>query len=71
VCAKHQTSLGLINKWEQAAERGALSALYTQPRGCKRLRRSGEALLTEPQRLREVMTELSAENVHRKMRHWP
>lgn len=54
-----------------AAERGALTALNAQPRGRKKLRPSEEALLAELQRLREVVTELSAENLQLKRGRWP
>jgi transposase-like protein len=71
VCAKHQISPTLFYQWERAAERGALSALHNQPRGRKPLRPSEEALLAEINRLREVVAELSAENLQLKKGRWP
>ena len=71
VCAKHQISPTLFYQWERAAERGALTALSNQPRGRKKLRPSEEALLTEINRLREVVAELSAENLQLKKGRWP
>jgi len=71
VCAKHEISPTLFYQWERAAERGALSALNHQPRGRKKLRPSEEALLTEVNRQREVVAELSAENLQLKKGRWP
>ncbi len=71
VCAKHQISPTLFYQWERAAERGAKTALNAQPRGRKKLRPSEEALLAELTRLREVVTELSAENLQLKRGRWP
>ncbi|MCC6192137.1 MAG: hypothetical protein IT318_24165 [Anaerolineales bacterium] len=61
----------LFYQWERAAERGALTALNNQPRGRKKLRPDEEALLTELNRLREVVVELSAENLQLKKGRWP
>jgi transposase-like protein len=71
VCAKHQISPTLFYQWERAAERGALTALNHQPRGRKKLRPSEEALLIEIHRLREVVVELSTENLQLKKGRWP
>jgi transposase-like protein len=71
VCAKHRISPTLFYQWERAAERGAKTALNAQPRGRKKLRPSEEALLAELTRLREVVTELSAENLQLKRGRWP
>ena len=70
VCDQHQISPTLFYQWERAAERGALQALQGQPRGRKKLRPTEEALLTEIQRLREVIAELSSENLHLKKGRW-
>ncbi len=70
VCDQHQISPPLFYQWERTAERGALHALQGQPRGPKKLRPSEEALLTEIQRLREVIAELSSENLRLKKGHW-
>jgi transposase-like protein len=71
VCAQHQISPTLFYQWERAVERGALTALANQPRGRKKLRPSEAALLTEINRLREVVAELSAENLQLKRGRWP
>ena len=70
VCAQHQISPTLFYQWERAAERGALTALNHQPRGRKKLRPSEEALVAELNRLREVVTELSVENLQLKRGRW-
>lgn len=71
VCAQHQISPTLFYQWERAAERGAVNALNNQSRGRKKLRPSEEALLAEITRLREVVAELSAENLQLKRGRWP
>jgi transposase-like protein len=70
VCDQHQISPTLFYQWERAAERGARQALQGQPRGRKKLRPTEEALLTEVQRLREVIAELSSENLRLKKGRW-
>jgi hypothetical protein len=45
-------------------------ALQGQPRGRKKLRPTEEALLVEVQRLREVIAELSSENLQLKKGRW-
>jgi transposase-like protein len=70
VCDQHDISPTLFYQWERVAERGALQALQGQPRGRKKLRASEEALVTEIQRLREVIAELSSENLRLKKGRW-
>jgi len=70
VCDQYQISPSLFYQWERIADRAALSALQGQPRGRKKLRPSEEALLTEVQRLREVIAELSSENLALKKGRW-
>ena len=70
VCDQYQISPTLFYQWERAAERGARQALQGQPRGRKKLRPTEEALLTELQRLREVIAELSSENLRLKKGRW-
>jgi transposase len=70
VCDQYQISPTLFYQWERAAERGARQALQGQPRGRKKLRPTEEALLTEIQRLREVIAELSSENLRLKKGRW-
>jgi transposase-like protein len=70
VCDQYQISPTLFYQWERAAERGARQALQGQPRGRKKLRPSEEALLNEIQRLREVIAEISSENLRLKKGRW-
>lgn len=70
VCDQYNISPTQFYQWERAAERGARQALQAQPRGRKKLRPSEEALLTEIQRLREVIAEISSENLRLKKGHW-
>ena len=70
VCDQYQISPTLFYQWERAAERGARQALQGQPRGRKKLRPSEEALLNEVQRLREVIAEISSENLRLKKGRW-
>ena len=70
VCAQHQISPTLFYQWERAAERGARQALQSQVRGRRKVRPAEEELLAEIQRLREVVTELSSENLQLKKGRW-
>ncbi len=70
VCEQHQISPTLFYQWERTAERGARQALQGQPRGRKKLRPTEEVLLNEIQRLREVIAEISSENLRLKKGHW-
>lgn len=70
VCDQHRISPTQFYQWERTAERGARQALQAQPRGRKKLRPSEEALQTEIERLREVIAELSSENLRLKKRPW-
>ncbi len=70
VCDQYQISPTLFYQWERVAERAAMSALQGQPRGRKKLRPSEEALQAEVQRLREVVAELSSENLQLKKGRW-
>ncbi len=70
VCDQYQISPTLFYQWERTAERAAMSALQGQPRGRKKLRPSEEALQAEVQRLREVIAELSSENLQLKKGRW-
>jgi len=70
VCDQYQISPTLFYQWERLADRAALAALQGQPRGRKKLRPSEEALLVEVQRLREVIAELSSENLQLKKGRW-
>ena len=70
VCDQYQISPTLFYQWERIADRAAMTALQGQPRGRKKLRPSEEALLTEVQRLREVIADLSSENLQLKKGRW-
>ena len=70
VCDQYQISPTLFYQWERIADRATLTALQGQPRGRKKLRPSEEALLTEVQRLREVIADLSSENLQLKKGRW-
>ncbi len=70
VCDQYQISPTLFYQWERVADRAAMTALQGQPRGRKKLRPSEEALLTEVQRLREVIADLSSENLQLKKGRW-
>jgi transposase-like protein len=67
VCDQYQISPTLFYQWERQADRAALQG---QPRGRKKLRPTEEALLVEVQRLREVIAELSSENLQLKKGRW-
>ena len=65
VCRRHGVAVGQFYLWEKQATQGALAALRQAKRGPKPA--SPEiALHSEVQRLRTVVTELSAENLHLK-----
>ncbi len=70
VCEQYAISPTLFYQWEQVANRAALSALQGQPRGRKKVRPSEEALLAEVQRLREVIAEITSENLQLKKGRW-
>ena len=70
VCDQYEISPTLFYQWERLADRAAMTALQGQPRGRKKLRPSEEALLTEVQRLREVIADLSSENLQLKKGRW-
>jgi len=70
VCDQYQINPTQFYQWERTAERGARQALQGQPRGRKKLRPTEEALLAEVQRLREVIAEITSENLHLKKGRW-
>jgi transposase-like protein len=70
VCEQYAISPTLFYQWEQIANRGALSALQGQPRGRKKVRPSEEALHAEVERLREVIAEITSENLQLKRGRW-
>jgi transposase-like protein len=70
VCEQYQINPTQFYQWERVAERAARQALQAQPRGRKKIRPSEEALLKEIQRLREVIAEITSENVQLKKGRW-
>ncbi len=70
VCEQYQISPTLFYQWERTAEAGARMALQAQPRGRKKPRPAEEELLTEVARLREIIAELSSENLQLKKGRW-
>lgn len=70
VCEQYAISPTLFYQWERISEQAALTAFAGQKRGRKKLRPSEEQLLAEVQRLREVIAELSSENLQLKKRRW-
>ena len=70
VCDQYQINPTQFYQWERLAERGARQALQGQPRGRKKLRPTEEALLAEVQRLREVIAEITSENLRLKKGRW-
>ena len=70
VCAKYTLSPTLFYQWERTAEAGARTALQAQLRGRKKLRPAEEELQAEVARLREIIAELSSENLQLKKGRW-
>jgi transposase-like protein len=70
VCAQYDIRPSQFYQWEAVAERGALAALRGQKRGRKRQTPTEEALAAEVGRLREVIAELSPENLALKKGVW-
>jgi len=70
VCRRHGIGTGQFYKWEKLAREGALDRLRAQKRGRKESIEVAR-LENELQRLRVVVTELSAENVELKRGRWP
>jgi len=70
VCDQYQISPTLFYQWERVADRAALTALQGHGRGRKESRANENVLLTEVQRLREVIAELSSENLQLKKGRW-
>ena len=62
VCRQHQISHAQFYRWERIARQGALEALRNGARGTKNGKRE-EWLIAEVNRLRVVVTEVTAENL--------
>ena len=69
VCRRHRVSIGQFYAWEKQARQGALEALRASRRGPKRADPTAE-LTADLTRLREVVAELSAENLALKKGLW-
>lgn len=70
VCDQYQISPTLFYQWERVADQAALAALQGQGRGRKKACANEAALQADVQRLREVIAELSSENLQLKRGRW-
>lgn len=70
VCRRHGVATGQFYTWEKQARQGALEALRNGRRGRKK-NNTTAPLQAEIERLRAVVTELSAENLELKRGRWP
>lgn len=71
VCDQYEIQPPQFYQWERTADQGALAALRQQKRGRKRHTPTEEVLLSEIDKLRAVIAELSAENLQLKKGRWP
>jgi transposase-like protein len=69
VCRHYQIAPGQFYAWEKQARQGALEGLRNGQRG--RRADPSQRLQAEIERLRAVVTELSAENLQLKKGLWP
>ncbi len=70
VCRRHQIAPGQFYAWEKQARQGALVALRNGPRGPGKADPTPQ-LQAEIERLRDVIAEISAENLALKRGLWP
>ena len=70
VCEKYGIRPSQFYQWEKTAKRAMLEALRGQKRGRKKIHPREEELLAEIQRLREVVAEISSENLALKKGRW-
>ncbi len=70
VCRRHQVAPGQFYAWEKQARQGALTALRNGLPGPKKADPTPQ-LEAEIERLRDIITEISAENLELKRGHWP
>ena len=70
VCRRHQITPGQFYTWEKQARQGALAALRNGPRGPQKTDPTPQ-LQAEIERLRDVIAEISAENLALKRGLWP
>ncbi len=69
VCRRHQVASGQFYAWEKQARQGALTALRNGPPGRPKADPTPQ-LQAEIERLREVIAEISAENLQLKKGRW-
>jgi len=70
VCRRHQIAPGQFYAWERLARQGALEALRHSNRG-RKIHDPTIHLQAEVERFRNVVAELSAENLALKKGRWP
>jgi transposase-like protein len=70
VCRRHQIAPGQFYAWERLARQGALEALRHSRRG-RKTQDPTAYLQAEVERFRNVVAELSAENLSLKRGRWP
>jgi transposase-like protein len=70
VCDQYEIQPPQFYQWERAADQAALEALRHHKQGRKRHTLTEEALLSEIEKLRAVIAELSAENLQLKRGRW-
>ncbi len=70
VCEKYGIHPSLFYQWEKVVEQAAVEALRGQKRGRKKIRPREEELLAEIERLREVVAEITVENLALKKGRW-
>ena len=70
VCEKYDIRPSQFYQWEKMAEKGALEALRGKKRERKRVSPREEQMQEELLRLREVIAEISAENLELKRGRW-
>jgi transposase-like protein len=70
VCEKYDIRPSQFYQWEKMAEQGALEALRGRKRGRKKFSPREEQLMGEVNRLREVIAEISTENLELKRGRW-
>ena len=69
-CEKYHIRPSQFYQWERTAEQGAAEALRGQKRGRRKISPREEELLTEIERLRVVIAEISKENLTLKKGAW-
>ena len=70
VCEKYGVRPNQLYQWERMVERAALEALRGRKRGRKKASPREEELLAEIDRLREVVAEITSENLQLKKGRW-